>query len=199
MSSSAWAIFCSQESVSATTWEMWHLSARVGVDGAGGVEIHVAGGADGVVGAQDRLAGSAVAVGRRRRWPGRCGRRRRGRTRSAAAAAGRCCPCSVTHSASQRLAMPSSCGKSQGLVVAPSSSRKYFSSVSLASRKATSLGRRRFRSSRVWMLDLADDGRVLGLGRDVGGGERQLRVVGEGGGRAARRQRRSGSRAAAGR
>ena len=24
-----WAIFCSQESVSATTWEMWHLSARV--------------------------------------------------------------------------------------------------------------------------------------------------------------------------
>jgi hypothetical protein len=29
MASRASAIFCSQESVSATTWEMWHLLARV--------------------------------------------------------------------------------------------------------------------------------------------------------------------------
>ena len=85
---------------------------------------------------------------------------------------------SVTHSASQRLAMPAVAGRARACRC-PSSSRKYFSSVSLASRKATSLGRRRFRSSSVWMLDLADDGRVLGLGRDVGGGERQPGFVGE--------------------
>ena len=51
--------------------------------------------------------------------------------------------------------------------------RKYFSSVSLASRKATSLSRRRFRSSSVWMLASPTIGRVLGPGRDVGGRERQ--------------------------
>ena len=37
----------------------------------------------------------------------------------------------VTHSASQRLAIASTCGKSQGLSDLPSSSRKYFSSVEL--------------------------------------------------------------------
>ena len=91
MSSSVWAIFCSQESVSATTWEMWHLSVAGGVDGAGRVEIDIARRAERVVRAQDRLErrravgrgddGLVDAVG--------------GVVREldqAAAVAGRCCP-----------------------------------------------------------------------------------------------------------
>ena len=142
-----------------------------GEDGPGGVEVDVAGGADGVVRAQDRLERRRRRRSRRR-WPGRCGRRRRARTRSSSSSCGKVLSLSVTHSASQRLAMASSCGKSQGLSL-PSSSRKYFSSVSLASRKATSLGRRRFEVVERVDAGLADDGRVLGLRGDVGGGERE--------------------------
>ena len=148
-----------------------------GVDRAGRVEIDVARRAERVVGAEDRLQ-RRRAVGRGDDGLVDAVGRVVGDTRSGATVAGRCGPCSVTHSASQRLAMPSSCGKSQGLSL-PSSSRKYFSSVSLASRKATSFGRRRFKSSSVWMLGCADDGGVLGLGRDVGRREGKSGVFGK--------------------
>ncbi len=91
MSSRAWAIFCSHESVSATTWETWHLSARVAIDGAGGVEIDITGGADGVVGAQDRLE-RRRAVGRGDDGLVDAVGGVVGELDAAAAVAGRCCP-----------------------------------------------------------------------------------------------------------
>ena len=102
----------------------------------GGVEIDVAGRADGVVGAEDRLERRARRRSTRR-WRGRCGRRlvreldQQKQLRERVVLAGDALGQPALRDAEQLREEP-------GLSL-PSSSRKYFSSVSFASRNATSL------------------------------------------------------------
>ena len=158
---------------------MWHLSSRVAIDGPGGVEIHVAGGAEGVIRAQDGLErrravgrgddGLVDAVGGVVRELDQQQQLREGvvleRDAFGQPAFG---------DAEQLREEP-------GLVVAVVVAEVFFQ---------RELGQQEGDFVRPAALEIvegvdagfADDGRVLGLGGNVGGGEGQPGFVGERGG-----------------
>ena len=157
MSSSVWASFCSQESVSQTTWVTWHFSARVGIDGRGSCRSpRSASSRWGRTGCRMGMSGDVFRRSTRR-WPGRCGRRRRRRIAIEQQQLGE----GVVLAASRT--RPASAGDAEqlreepGLVVCRSSSPEVLLQRQLGEQKGDLLRRRRLRSSSVWMLGLADD------------------------------------------
>ena len=177
MSSSAWAIFCSHESVSATTWEMWHLSARVAKTGR-------------VVSKSTYRVEPTVSYGRRIGL-------------SAAVAVGRGddglvdAVGGVVRELDQQqqlregvvlerdafgqpaLGDAEQLREEPGLVVAVVVA-EVFLQRQLGQQEGDLVGPAALEVVERVDAGFADDGRVLGLGRDVGGGEREPGFVGEG-------------------
>ena len=88
------------------------------------------------------------------------------------AVAGRCCPCSVTHSSSQRLAMPA-VGETARLVVAVVVAEVFFQRQ-LGEQEGDLVGPAALEVVEGVDARFADDRSVLGPGGDVGGGEGEL-------------------------
>ncbi len=191
MSSSTWAIFCSQDSVSATTWEMWHLSGMVAKTGR--VVSKSTYRVEPTVSYGRRIGFRVVRAGSPSRWPGRSGPQRRWANSVSRSSCGKVLSLRMTHSVKPALGDGEQLGEQPGSCRCP---LRLGSNVPGSPWPAGTRLRWSGASSdhRVYGCSMSPTmGAIVGLGGDVRSGKRQLGVLGEGRHRCGHPRCRSGS------